>query len=127
MSVNIRFIVIIIFILFVASWFIYQFVEWFIQKKRRKVLSVEYHYLIDDKHYCFTRGQMVIVKEMKKPTALGDILYNTEMEVSQIGEKYITLLNHKETSGLTGGSAEFCFPIEEIGKNIFPKESIENK
>lgn len=72
-------------------------------------------------HYNLMRGQMLIVKEMSAPNVIGGVLYDTEMELVEIRGKYIILQDHKGTSSLTGGVAEYCFSIDEIGKNIFPK------
>ena len=71
--------------------------------------------------YKFISGQILIVKEMLAPSAVGGVIYDTEMELVEIHEKHIILQDRKGTSMLTGGAAEYCFSIEEIGKTIFPK------
>lgn len=83
-----------------------------------KSIGVPY---ISYNQYNLMRGQMLIVKKMSTPNVIGGVQYDIEMELVEIREKYINLQNPKGTSLLTGGAAEYCFPIDEIGKNIFPK------
>ena len=71
--------------------------------------------------YGLMRGQMLIVKEMASQNVVGGLMYKMEMQLVEIRGKHIILQDSKGTSTLTGGVAEYCFSIDEIGKTIFPK------
>lgn len=72
-------------------------------------------------NYNLMRGQMLIVKEMVAQNVVGGLMYDMEMQLVEIRGKHIILQDSKGTSTLTGGVAEYCFSIDEIGKTIFPK------
>lgn len=72
-------------------------------------------------NYNLIRGQMLIVKEMVEKNVVGGLMYDIEMQLVEIRGKYIILQDSKGISTLTGGVAEYCFSIDEIGKTIFPK------